>query len=125
MQLNTSYLNEVFCTFCAPGICLYTSLSWTEEQTALSHTVVIHTSICLPNDKRKKRAHIIGHFLAELFGISGFRARQILGEQPVQPEGDRELDYKAKEEPQNNKVEFFSSKVSLLLLKHSITHSFL
>lgn len=33
MAVKMSYLKEVFCTFWAPGICLYNSLSWLDKQT--------------------------------------------------------------------------------------------
>lgn len=79
-------------------MCLYTSFSWMEEHKVVSDAVIIHTLIHVPTNKQK-HTHIIGHFLAELFGVSGFRARQVFREQPVKPEGDRELDYKGKEEP--------------------------
>lgn len=73
------YLNEVFCTFWAPGICLYTSFSWMEENTVLSDTVIIHAL----SDNKQKHTHVIGHFLAELFGFFGVGARQGLREQLV------------------------------------------
>ena len=82
---HASHLKAVLCTFWAPGICLYTSLSWMKENTTYFRvTVTIHTLTQKVTKKQNnKHTHVIGHFFAELIGVFGFRAGQVFREQPV------------------------------------------
>lgn len=56
--------------------------------------------------------HVVGHFRRELFSLFGFWMGQVVEKQLVQPEGEREGDYKRKKETGSfvkTEIEMFSS----------------
>lgn len=69
--------------------------------------------------------HVVGHFRRELFSLFGFWMGQVVEKQLVQPEGEREGDYKRKKETPAH-FSKLKSKCSLHFRKKKngeITHS--